>query len=612
MNYIAEALKVVKPPPILKVSEWADEYRVLSPESSAEPGRWHTSRAEYQRGIMDAINDPDVERVIAMTSAQIGKTEILINVCGYFISQDPAPILVIQPNLDMAQAWSKDRFAPLIRDCDILKGMVKDPKTKDSNNTILHKSFPGGHITISGANSPAGLASRPIRVVLCDEIDKYPPSAGAEGDPVELALKRSTTFWNRINLLISTPTVTGLSRIEKEWDKSDQRRFFVPCPKCKYMQYLRWANVTWMKDDNNKSLPHTAKYKCEKCGKLWDDAKRWAQIRKGEWRKTAKSTGENYVAGFHLNEIYSPWVRLGPMASRFINSKDNPELLKTFVNTSLGETWEESGETVDETGLYSRREKYKAQVPKGGLVLVAAVDVQDDRLEGEVIAYGKGEESWGIEYFVIHGDPGTRVVWNDLARKLDSTFKHEDKIPLGILCTCIDSGGHFTDQVYKFCKGKEHRRIYAIKGANTPGKPIISRPLKSNKARIKLFTVGTDTAKQLIYSRLRMKDPGPGYVHFPLRYDQEYFAQLTAEKATTKYTRGFPHRVWVKKPGARNEALDIRVYSLAALAILNPNFEKIAESFKRKRNEKSEKDESTVKKPSRSKRRKSWATGWIN
>jgi len=612
LNYIAERTKIFKSPPMLKVSEWADKYRVLSSKASAEPGRWHTSRAEYQRGIMDAINDPDIEQVVAMTCAQIGKTETLGNIIGYFISQDPAPILVIQPTLEMAMTWSKDRFTPMIRDCDILKGKIKESKTRDSDNTILHKSFPGGHVTICGANSPASLASRPIRVVLCDEIDKYPPSAGSEGDPVSLALKRSATFWNRVNLLISTPTVKGLSRIEAAWEESDQRRFFVSCPKCKKTQFLKWSNIAWLKDDDGKNLPHTTKYKCEFCGNLWDDAKRWNAIRHGQWQITRKTPEQNLVAGFHLNEIYSPWIRLSEMVSNFLKSKDNPEMLKAFVNTSLGETWEEEGFKLSEMDLYARREKYKAPVPKGGLVLIASVDVQDDRLEGEIVAYGEGEESWGIEYFIIHGDPGRRRVWDDLDRKLASTYRHEDDLELRIACTCIDSGGHFTNQVYAFCKGKEFRRIYAIKGANTPGKPIVSRPSKSNKARIKLFTVGTDTAKELIFSRLKMKDPGPGYMHFPKGYDDEYFSQLTAEKATTKYTRGFPHRVWVKKPGQRNEALDIRVYNLAALIILNPMFKKIAESFSRKKKTKEDpeivtKKSNTVKRP---RRKNSWAYGW--
>lgn len=610
MNYVAEALSVAKPPPLLKVSEWADRYRVLSPESSAEPGRWHTTRAEYQRGIMDAINDPDVEMVVVMTSSQIGKTEILGNIVGYFISQDPSPILVIQPTLDMAQTWSKDRFAPLVRDCEILKGKIKDPKTRDSNNTILHKSFPGGHITVSGANSPASLASRPIRVVLCDEIDRYPPSAGSEGDPVSLALKRSATFWNRVNFLISTPTTKGISRIEAAWENSDQRLFYVPCPKCKKKQPLRWANVTWLKDDNKKSLPHTAKYKCEKCGNLWDDAKRWAQIRKGEWHSTLKMIGESYVAGFHLNEIYSPWVRLSEMVSNFLRAKNNPEMLKAFVNTSLGETWEEEGETVDDTSLYSRREKYKAQVPKGGLVITCGVDVQDDRLEGEVVAWGKGDESWSVEYFTIHGNPGYTNVWNDLDKKLNSTFTHQSKIKLKIACTCIDTGGHFTDQVYKFCKGKGYRRIFAIKGSNTPGKPVVSRPSVSNKARIKLFTIGTDTAKEMIFSRLRMRESGAGYMHFPAKYDEEYFAQLTAEKATTKYTRGFPHRVWIKTR-TRNEALDARVYAMAALAILSPNYDQISKVYsksKLKKEDSSEPNKTT--KPRAPGRQKNWINNW--
>jgi phage terminase large subunit GpA-like protein len=561
---------------------------------------------------MDAVNDPDIDTIVVMSSSQIGKTEIVCNIVGYFISQDPGPMLVVQPTLDMAQTWSKDRFAPMLRDTDILRGTVNSPKTRDSNNTIQHKAFPGGHITIAGANSPANLASRPIRIVLCDEIDRYPASAGAEGDPVSLAIKRSTTFWNRLNILISTPTIKELSRIEAAYEKSDQRRFFVPCPKCKFQQILRWSNVVWNKNEKKKNLPHTAKYKCENCSELWNDAKRWAAIRKGEWKVTAESQVQTNIAGFHINEIYSPWVKLEEMVSDFLEKKDNPETLKTFVNTSLGESWEEDGERIESTDLYQRREKYSAEVPMGGLVLTAGVDVQDDRVEVEVVAWGIGDESWSIDYIIIHGNPASVNLWKDLDDKLQTKYEHESGINLAIVCVCVDTGGHFTEQVYSFVRDKLFRRIYAIKGSNTLGKPLISRPSNTNKGRVKLFSIGTDTAKQTIFYRLKMDETGPGYMHFPIKYDDEYFEQLTAEKATVKYSRGFPHRVWVKTR-ARNDVLDCRVYAMAALAILNPNYKLISKKYSEvsKRTQEIE-DESTKQNISNiRKTRNTWATGWI-
>ena len=584
-----KAAKILLTQTPMTVSEWADKYRYLSPEASAEPGKWHTSRAEFQRGMMDAVLEPGAEEVILMCSSQVGKTEILLNVCGYYISQDPCPILNIQPTEAMGETWSKDRFTTMVRDTSVLKGKIKAAKSRDSGNTILHKIFPGGHITVAGANSPASLASRPIRLVKCDEIDRFPPSAGSEGDPVSLAKKRATTFWNRKILLVSTPTVKGLSRIETAFDETDKRKFFVPCYGCGEMQYLKWSNVQWNKDKADVSLPETAVYVCEKCGITWTDAQRWAAVRKGKWRPTAKATNKKKI-GFHIWEAYSSWVTLSEMVTDFLSKKNNPETLKTFVNTSLGESWEDAGLKVGHINLYARRTKYKAEVPAGGLVLVCGVDVQDDRLEGEVIAFGQGSESWSIEYFIIYGDMAGRRVWQELDHKLLSTYKHESKIKMRISCTAIDSGGHFTDQVYQFCQGKENRRIFAVKGASTIGKPLVSRPTTSNKFEVKLFSIGTDTAKETIYARLQMNDPGPGYMHFPVkdRYDEEYFQQLTAEKATTKYIKGFPYRVWVKTR-ARNEALDIRVYANAACAILNPNYEKIAESYTKGKTKKKKK-----------------------
>jgi len=391
----------LKPPPKLTVSQWSDEYRRLSAEASAEPGRWFTSRAEYQRGIMDAVSDPLIETVVVMSSAQVGKTEVVNNIVGYHIHQDPAPILVLQPTVEMAQTWSKDRLAPMLRDTPALKGRVKAPRSKQSANTLLHKVFPGGHITMTGSNAPASLASRPIRVVLCDEVDRYPPSAGTEGDPVSLARKRATTFWNRKVILTSTPTGAGTSRIEAEFEQSDKRYFMVPCPHCEASQRLLWGNVKWLKGEDGESLPDTAAYHCGECGALWSEAERLAAIRKGEWQATADG---GRIAGFHLSELYSPWSSIPDMARNFLAAKKNTETLRTFVNTALGEPWEDRGEQVDQASLYSRREQYAADVPDGALILTAGIDVQRDRIEMEVVGWGEGEESWNIDYRVIFGD----------------------------------------------------------------------------------------------------------------------------------------------------------------------------------------------------------------
>ena len=553
----------LRPPPKLTVSEWSDTYRRLSPEASAEPGRWITARAEYQRGIMDAISDPAIHTVVVMSSAQVGKTEALLNVIGYHVHQDPAPILLLQPTLEMAQAFSKDRLAPMLRDTPALKGLVKDARARDSGNTLLHKTYPGGHITLAGSNSPASLASRPVRVVLCDEVDRFPASAGTEGDPVSLARKRAATFWNRSVLLTSTPTVAGASRIEREWQESDMRRFYVPCPHCGDRQHLQWAQVQWPED-----RPDEAAYCCEHCGALWTDAERWRAIRQGEWRAEGECTG---TAGFHLNEIYSPWTQLADIASAFLAAKrGGPDQLKTWVNTSLGECWEEDeGEGADWQDLYRRREHYPAEVPENVSVIVAGVDTQDDRLEAEIVGWGEGEESWGLDYVRLYGDPGQPQLWRSLRERLRRTFQRSDGLMLNVRLVCIDSGGHYTDEVYDWCQQQGRTWAVPIQGASVPGKPIAAFPRKPNRRGVYLTTVGTDTAKELIYGRYQMLEPGPGYCHWPVSdaYDEPYFQQATAEKRVRKYRAGVPYYVW-DAGKRRTEALDCRVYALAAVRIL--------------------------------------------
>lgn len=596
-----------RPPPKLKVSDWADEYRQLSSEASAEPGQWLTARAEYQRGIMDALNEPDVETVVIMSSAQVGKTEIVNNLVGYHIDQDPAPMLLLQPTLDMAQAWSKDRLAPMIRDTSRLTDKIQLNNRRNSANTLLHKAFPGGHITMAGANSPASLASRPIRIVLCDEVDRYPPSAGTEGDPVNLARKRTTTFWNRKVLLTSTPTVKGVSRIEMEYEQSDKRRYFVPCPDCREFQYLKWANVNWQKDEKGNALPETAAYCCEHCGALWTDGQRLSAIRHGEWRATAPFSGR---AGFHLSELYSPWVPIQKVVRSFLEAKGNPETLKTWVNTSLGETWEEQGDGVDQTSLYSRREDYPAQVPAGGLLLTAGVDVQRDRIELEVVAWGEAEESWNVDYIVLPGDPSRPEVWRDLDDCLQATYEHETGTRLHITAAGIDSGDQ-TTTVYGFVKPRSHRRIFALKGISGPGRPVVkvSRRQKGTKTRdVDLYQVGVDDAKGIIYARLKIEEAGPGYCHFPRDRDEEYFDQLTAEKQATRHYKGFPRKEWIKTR-ARNEALDCRVYALAALKILNPVWSAIEKRLNHTPGPVvEEKPRTSIQKRRPARRKRNWAT----
>ncbi|KZL88703.1 phage terminase large subunit [Clostridium magnum DSM 2767] len=561
--------KVLAPPPKLTVSEWADNYRKLSSEASAEPGQWRTSRAPYQKEIMDSINDPTIETIIVMSSAQVGKTELLLNVIGYFMDYDPAPILLLQPTLEMAEAFSKDRLAPMLRDTPVLKNKVGDIKSKNSGNTLLHKIFPGGHITLAGANSPSSLASRPIRTLLCDEVDRYPISAGTEGDPVNLAAKRTTTFWNKKKIYVSTPTIKGASRIESEYEDSTMEEWCLPCPYCGKLQPLTWGQIRF--DD--------ATMECLYCRERSTEAE-W-KSGKGEWR--AKSTHRN-KRGFHLNELSSPWKRWSEIIEDFREAKKNSETLKVWVNTSLGESWEEQGEKADEETLMKRRERYNSQLPEDVLILTAGVDTQDDRLEVEVVGWGVGKESWGIEYKVFYGDPSQTVVWNELDEYLSRVWKHENGEGLVISCTCIDSGGHHTSEVYKFCKTREHRRIFAVKGKGGDGIPFVGKASRTNREKVALFMLGVDQGKETLLSRLKLDFEGEGYCHFPIEgdrgYDEAYFKGLTSEKRTIKYYKGKPKVEWVKKSGTRNEPLDLRNYATAALEILNPNLELLKNQLK--------------------------------
>ena len=553
--------RALTPPPDLTVSEWADAERRLSPESSAEPGRWDTSRAEYQRGIMDAASDKLVKAVVIMSSAQIGKTEIINNMAGFYIDQDPSPILVLQPTIEMGKTWSKDRLAPMLRDTPAMKGKVADVKSRDGGNTMLHKTFPGGHITIAGANSAASLASRPIRVFLGDEIARYPVSAGTEGDPVSLAMKRTTTFWNRKAILVSTPTVKGQSRIEDAYEESDKRKFYVPCPDCGHEQTLKWAQAKWP-----EGTPEKAEYACEECGSLWSDVVRWRAVSRGEWRATKAFTG---VAGFHLSELYSPWVKLSETAQSFLDAKASPERLKTWVNTALGETWEEKGERLDAGALSRLQEVYDPEtLPEDVFYATAGVDTQDDRLEVEIVGWGDEERSTGIGYFVLHGDPAQNAVWEDLDDLLLSSFTTESGRTVRIAAAAVDSGGHHAESVHRFCRDRFGRRVYAIKGKGGQGEPAWPRTASRSKTRDKVFMVGVDTIKDMVAARFKIED-GDGYCRIPadpeLGYDDNWMAQVTAEERVTRYREGRPYTIWICPKGKRNEAFDCRVYATAAM-----------------------------------------------
>lgn len=561
----------LKPPKKMTLSEWADEYFYLSAESSAEAGRWHT--LPYQKGIMDAITDSAIEQISVMKSARVGYTKIMNAAIGYFIHQDPCSIMVVQPSIEDAQGYSKEEIAPMLRDVPVLRGLVSDSKTKDGDNNILQKNFPGGTLGMIGAHSGRGFRRVSRRVVIFDEVDGFPAGgAGDEGDQIKLGIKRTEYFWNRKILAGSTGLLKDHSRIERLFLAGDQRRYFVPCPQCGHFQYLKWKNMHWPEGE-----PQNAYFVCEENGCVIEHRDKRPMIEKGEWRGTAPFDGKH--ASFHIWAAYSfsPNASWGQIAKEFLESKHDPDLLKTFVNLLLGETWEEEYSAKLGAGeLEQRAELYESNTaPAGVLVCTAGVDVQDNRFAITLEGYGVGEESWTISHQEIMGDPSLPEIWRQLSNLLSQPIPCEGGGVLKIKAACIDSGGHFTHEVYQFARENRLKNWVAVRGASQRGKPAIGKPTvvdinfkdKALKRGAKVYVLGVDTIKSTLFARLKHNTPGPGYIHFNADLPKDYFDQLTSEKQTTRFVKGFPVKEWVKKPGARNEALDCKVYAYAALQL---------------------------------------------
>ncbi|WKZ15440.1 MAG: phage terminase large subunit family protein [Candidatus Jettenia caeni] len=556
------------PDPSLTVSEWADNHRLLPKKASAEPGRWRTSRTPYLKEIMDCLSPHSpVVRVVFMKGSQVGGTECGQNWIGYIIHHCPGPTLMVQPTVEIAKRISKQRLAPMIEETKVLNERVAEARSRDSGNTLFVKEFKGGVLILTGANSAVGLRSMPIRFLFLDEVDGYPQDVDGEGNPVSLAEKRTSTFARKKIFLVSTPTVKGISKIEREYLLTDQRRYFVPCPHCGHMDWIRWENIQWQ-----ENKPETAKLLCVNCSVLIEEKYKTWMLEHGEWRATVQINSK--AVGYHISSLYSPlgWKSWVEIVQEFLASKNDPVALKTWINHCLAETWNEEGEEIEAHSLKARLEQYNAEVPHGVGVLIAAVDVQGDRLECHVVGYGAGEESWLIAFSQFPGDPGREQVWFELDKFLLQEFEHESGVKLKIEACGVDSGGHHTDAVYRFCKARQSRKIWALKGDT--GKEVVGRPSDKNRYRTKLFIVGTDTAKDILFSRMKIKTPGPGYIHLPNWIDDEYLEQLTSEKAIKKYVKGRGAVREYVKTRERNEALDLTVYSLATLYTFGPHFVK--------------------------------------
>jgi phage terminase large subunit GpA-like protein len=592
-----EACEIAIPKGGLTVSQWADANRMLSSESAAEPGRWSTDRNPLMREPMDAYNDPRVWAIVLMTAAQVGKSECLNNMLGYAIHVNPGPLMLIQPTLDRVKDYSKKRIAPMLRDTPVLANAMLSDGERDGDNTVLSKAFVGGHLSMVGANASSPLASQPIRDVFADEIDRYPLDVDDEGSPLDLVIVRTTTFEGQGKaVLTSTPTVKGESAVEDWYERSDKCEPWVPCPHCGEYQRLVWKDergqhrLVWEVSSEDPEIVTSVYYVCVN-GCVIENHHKPEMFAQGEWRATKPFNG---IRGFgKLNALYSVWLSWKKLAEKFIQAVKKPESLKVFVNTMLGETWDRDQEKSDIVGLEGRCETLncshldiEADVPLGGLILTSGVDVQPNRLECEIVAWGQGEESWSIDYRIIYGDTSTDDPWLQLKEILMTEWVCERQLASGeplkrrIAAMGIDSGGHNQQDVYRFVRANRGNHVFAIHGIPRGEKAIISRP-SQQPGGILLRGVGTRMAKDVIFSHLRQSQPGEGYCHFPKGYPDEYFKQLTSEKRVRKlkkFDKNDPHgysSYEYKKIRARNEALDCRVYAYAMLILLQVSFENL-------------------------------------
>jgi len=561
-----------RPPQPLTLSQWAERFAFLSTESAALDGKWHAY--PYQPGIMDAFTDPANDTVVFQKSTRVGYTKIINHAIAYHIHYEPCPQMVVQPTVEDAEGYSKEEIAPMIRDTAQVGALVADSKTRDSNNTILRKVYPGGFLVMVGANSARGFRRLTVRNVYFDEVDAYPPSAGVEGDQIKLGTRRTDFFWNRLISIGGTPTIKNFSRVEEHFKLSDQRFFYVPCLRCKTFQVFRWKRFIIPEKD-----PRRAHFVCKHCKRPIDEKDKFKVIEGGKWRATAPFNGK---AGFHIWAAYSfsPKMTWPAIAAEFLEAKDNPALLKVWVNTVLGETWEDRGDGVEVKSLQKNKEPAPRKMTTGALMITIGADVQKDRIEAEAVAWGRGFESWSLDYAIIPGDPHFSETWDQLELFVSRRYFRQDGLILRPHTTFIDSG-YATGEVYRFTYPRQARRVFATKGQPTASNQLVAQSKKKYRRGLKLFTVATIAAKDKVYAYLQVKKPGPGYCHFPDHYADEYFDGLTAEQRFTKMVKGVP-TYFYKKIRPRNEPLDCRVLALAACEFAAPNWQALADNLRRR------------------------------
>jgi phage terminase large subunit GpA-like protein len=634
MALISEAAKIESliaawrkgwtPPPHITLPDWADRYRKLAPEAGSLSGSWQTTTVEIARGPMLAVTEPGVHTITVMTCTQLLKTAFLENVFGYFAHLDPCPILLVQPKEKAAETFSRERITPLVRVTPVLRSIVGSTHTRNAKESLLYKAFPGGFLALEGAGSPDNLARRPVRIVLCDEVDRYPVTR--EGDPIALAEERMATFVNWLAIRAGSPTVEDESRIERSFLESDQRRASLECPHCGHRMFPEFfRHVQWDKADGEHE-PSSARVYCEACGAAWNEAERLRALSTARWHQTrpffccgklhvpldlyetrwrndldaapdahvsavwdlstspvhavyrakcpecARWGVDNAHAGFQAGKLYSPWAKDRPreIAAKWLAAHDDEDRRQTWWNTQAGLPYRpHAGKELRTDALQARGEVWAAAVPDGGGVLTVGIDVQDDRVEAETVLWGRNEESWSVDYTVLEGDPQGNELWERVDEYLKRVWYRADGRPFAVTAACIDSG-HCTQKVYEFAKARLGRHVWAIKGesarsgARSPVWPT-KKPSRRSKANFRPVIVGVNAAKDTVRARLHIENPGSGYCHFPADRDLEWYAQLTAEVPVTKTVGGHRFRVWQLPRGRANEATDCRVYAYAAL-----------------------------------------------